>query len=156
MRVYRYLTEEELNNILQGDTDNIGGKYYGMDNTFKYKKDHKYIHFFKKLSDIKYIRALKKWRIEQGHYPATDFYVCAFDVPAIILMLSSGEGVYYRSDDHLNGVRVKEYALPNRLIKTQWLKAYVRDDLSREFDSTSMTAHISEIVEHKKHSFRSM
>ena len=156
MRVYRYLTEEELNDILQGHTDNIGGNYYGMDNTFAYKKDKKYVHFFKKLSDIKYIRALKKWRIEQGHFPATDFYICAFDVPAIILMLSSGEGVYYRSDEHLNGIKVKEYALKNRLIKQNWLKSYVRDDLNAEFDSTRIKNDLSEIEERKNNHFRTI
>ena len=143
MRVYRYLTEEELNNILGDRCDNIGGKYYGMQNSFRYDKKSRYIHFFKNLSDIQYIRALKKWRIERGDYLPTDFYICEFNIPAIILMLSEGEGVYCVSDSQPNGIKVKEFAIKNSIFKSRWMNRYVKDDINIQFDTTAITNRLN-------------
>lgn len=134
MRVYRYLTEDELYNILNDKIENLGGKYYGMNNSFAYKRDCRYIHFFKYLSDVEYIRDLKRWRIEQGDYDITDFFVCEFEIPASILLFSSGEGIYKQTEDKLEGKRVKEFAVKVNKFKSKWLKHCVKDNLFEPFD----------------------
>jgi hypothetical protein len=51
MIVYRYLSEKELNLIMQGKIDNLGSYYtkegFKKVNTHKYKSGVKYLHFFK-------------------------------------------------------------------------------------------------------------
>ena len=144
MRVYRYLTSEELDNILQGKLDDVGGNYYGMENNFSYKRNCKYLHFFKGLSDIEYIRKLKKWRVERGDYEPVDFYVCEFDIPLVVLMLSAGKGVYNKTDENPKGTRAREFAVNAKNVKAKWLKSYIKDDLNRQFDATSVQTKLNE------------
>ena len=51
MKVYRYLTEEELDDIQSDNVENIGSEYNNVDykrvNTHKYRDGIKYLHFSK-------------------------------------------------------------------------------------------------------------
>ena len=59
MKVYRYVTEKELNYIIKGEFNKIGKEYYKSPfNTHKYKSGVKYIHFLKNKEDISLVRTI--------------------------------------------------------------------------------------------------
>ena len=83
MRVYRYLSESELNNMISGNTSSLGcdgqyikiaqRKYKTKLNTHRYAIGEKYLHFFKSLADIEYIRQ------ERRDYTG-NFYFAEFEI----------------------------------------------------------------------------
>ena len=123
MKVYRYLSEKELNNILSGQTETLGNVFshdkHIRKNTHKYKKDTKYIHFFKTPNSMKMLSYLYR-KID------TPFYFCTFEIPFNILAMHGGKGFYPASGyDNINTLR--EYAIPLEMFDPNWLKEYTID-----------------------------
>lgn len=89
MKVYRYLCEEEYNNILNSNLDKIGHEYHGkkLSNTFNYKQGEKYLHFFKNKKSISEIQKIYR---KDGK----DYYICTFNIPILILLKGMGKGYY--------------------------------------------------------------
>ena len=123
MEVYRYLHQSELNNILNGKTEELGkendkpGKL--RKNTHKYKEGIKYIHFFKSKSSMLMTSYLY-------HKLDGNFFFCTFDIPITTLIRYGGKG-YYPASGYDNLTVLNEYAVPADKFKPEWLKEYTLD-----------------------------
>lgn len=123
MRVYRYLSKEELRNILENHTENIGSFFSrnkNNPNTHRYHENEKYIHFYKNSESMQDIRSV---------YRAfdNDFYFCAFEIPITVLLVCRGKGFYPAHGFAENHTTITEYAVPVSSFKTNWFSGYLPD-----------------------------
>ena len=134
MKVYRFLSEKEYLRILNGEKDKLGNSaFYGKNwtNTHHYKKDIKYIHFFKDKSSIdliKYIRTLEKQN--------DIFYICEFDIPYSKPLFHSGKGFYLEHSGY-GETSVIEYAIDAKIFDPNWLLSSEKVILSKKIDQTN-------------------
>ena len=137
MEVYRYLHENELNNILSGYVGNLGVEY-GREipgfNTHKYKSGINYMHFFKNKSSMLMTSYLYK-NLEGN------FYFCTFDIPFTVLALHGGKG-YYPASGYEGDMVLKEYAIDAKSFNPNWLKKYELD-ANRKNITYSDVSHLS-------------
>lgn len=122
MKIYRYLSVDELNNIINGNVDCIGAYFKRATpvNTHHYMEDEKYLHFFKYKQSMDEIRSL--YRLYKK-----PFYFCEFEVPKLVLFFAAGKG-YYQSHGYKDFENaVTEYAVRVANFKPKWLKSYVLD-----------------------------
>lgn len=137
MKVYRYLSEKELNNILQGNTGQIGGFYANKRfnimgnktkvNNHRYNPKERYLHFYKNISDIEHIR--NELKLFEGN-----FYFAEFEVPALVLFFAAGKGYY----NTMHGYdyffeSIKEYAVKVKNFNPNWLMSYTMDKDKKAF-----------------------
>ncbi len=122
MLVYRYTTEEELKNIIQGNKCLLGDyndeiTKWSSHNTHKYKYGHKYLHFFKHKKSIEYLKLFRKNKANKN------MFVCSYDIPRSVLRLYKGKG-YYDSGtsgyDFFN-IALTEYAVDVEEFWCDWL-----------------------------------
>lgn len=120
MKVYRFMSEEELKLILNGENQKLG-KYWSNSagNNHRYKKGKKYIHFFAKEQSIEYIIQTRKI-LEK--FP-TNSYVCEFDIPIIHLLGHYGKGRYLELKGY-EYVSKGEYAIMADKFNCKWLTKY--------------------------------
>ena len=123
MVVYRYLGEEELKKIVGGDIKNTGNIFYNanLSNTFRYKENEKYLHFFKKIKDFPKIQAIRNNR--DGNY------LCKFNIPLRILFTRAGKGYY---DSTIKGYyydvdSIREFAVESKKMETDFLVDFIYD-----------------------------
>lgn len=132
MRVYRYLSKNELNALLAGDFDKVGQVYNKNEmsriNSHKYKESVRYLHFFKNEDDIAYVR-------NAGFLPYGDYYVCTFDIPLFILLFGIGEGYY----GYNGALKATEFIVPADLMKTKYLRDFKLD--------TSLKSPLQDMIE---------
>ena len=120
MKVFRYTTAEELNKILNGETQGIGHPYVrNPSNTHRYKSKKRYLHFFKKKESIEYLKQFKR---QEG-----TFYICEYDIPMLVLMLGRGYGVYRPLKYEEYHSRHVEYIIEEENFNPSWLKSYEID-----------------------------
>lgn len=124
MIVYRYISEEELKNILSGNIDDIGFETRGFknySNNFHYKFNEKYLHFYKNKEDMNRIKNIYK------DYKQTFYFAC-FDIPFPYLLVGKGHGTYetWHGYDSLTE-NVREYIVNTKHFKKEWLKKYKKD-----------------------------
>lgn len=126
MKVYRYLSQEELKKILNNDIESLGtyGKKYEIYNSHHYKSEEKYLHFFKKKSAMEHIRNIYR-KLDD------DFYFCTFDIPIVKLALHFGRGCYYGYGYDYDCEYELEFALPVSQFKSEWLKSFEKDERNR-------------------------
>lgn len=137
MKVYRYLSETELNNILSGKTEELGNffthkriiqkKYGSKVNNHSYNPKEKYLHFFKNLSDIEHIRQERRFYEE-------NYYFAEFEVPALVLFFAAGRGYYntlHGYDTYIESI--KEYAVMAKYFNPNWLVGYALDQNKQVF-----------------------
>ncbi len=135
MRVFRYLCEEELKAILNGEMENVGKlQINNRSNTHHYKKGVKYLHFFKNLEDLHKIRDIKR-------YTEKNFYVGMFDIPLTTLIMSRGKGYYPASGYDLDHETIREYAVSADKVKPEHLVYYMLDN-NRELTSNQVKGEI--------------
>ena len=116
--VYRLMSKEELDLYLSGDIEKIGkcftkGK---RPNNHKYKPNEKYVHMFRRLEDIEYIKRISEFE-----------YVAAFDIPMLVLLSSVGIGYYYKIDsgyDYYDDKKLIEFAINTKKMKSSYFKGY--------------------------------
>lgn len=122
MKIYRYLSEDELNNIINGNVDCIGAyfKRGTLVNTHQYIEDEKYLHFFKYKQSMAEIRNLYR----SFKKP---FYFCEFEVPKLVLFFAAGKGYYLNHGYKDFENAVTEYAIKVVNFKPSWLKSFVLD-----------------------------
>lgn len=127
MRVYRYLSREELLNIRHNRVFLIGTRFETQNNgknTHKYNSYHKYLHFYKSVNGMQEIRTLYR------EY-SQDFYFCAFEIPTHILLSHRGKG-FYPPHGYDEPVSTEiEYAIPVEEFKPDWLSSYVLDSTKK-------------------------
>lgn len=131
MKVYRYLSKTELNNILNGNIDKLGNEFshskIARMNTHKYKKGEKYLHFFKDKESITNIRKLHK-------NSNADFYICTFEIPKLTLFFGAGKGFYAPCGYDLDFNYETEFAIKTKHFNPKWLKDYVLDNKNKMDD----------------------
>ena len=112
MLVYRICDDREITTIInERSFNNIGKKYISNNklSTHKYDPNKKYIHFFKKYSDIFYLNTAEKT------------YICIYDIPDNILEQSKGIGFYIDRMMMRNLESVEEYAIDIDLLSFDYL-----------------------------------
>lgn len=144
MKLYRYLTEQELKHIIANETDMIGSVYsdkenYKRVNSHNYKKDVKYLHFYFAKKEISRINRL-------GFKGSSVCYVCEFEIPFYVIFPYIGIGKYdgYSYDNPLD--KVYEVALPAKKMKQKYLVNY-------EIDKNSGPINFGPIIKFDKRLF---
>ena len=138
MKVYRFLSENELKKYFTGQTHKVGHCYerknINSPNTFDYKENTRYVHFFRKLKDIKLI---KQEHLNQGRIPQNQrYFIACFDIPLKLLIASIGSGVY--QDSSASGYeecpkhRAIEFAIESSKLKAEYLLYFKQEKLDRE------------------------
>ncbi len=134
MLVYRYLSENELNNIKAGKVENIGKimntEYIRQNklNTHHYRADTKYLHFFRNKDDIRLIKP-------EYYGIKCPFYYCTFDIPRAVLFFARGYGRYIPSGYDVDYYTVREYAIPTTAFDPKWLvSAKLDKDKDKHFE----------------------
>ncbi|MBE5735428.1 MAG: hypothetical protein E7361_03185 [Clostridiales bacterium] len=126
MKLYRYMTESELNAFNLNDLTNVGSVFdkttgHKYANTHCYEEGVKYLHFFKNKSDIKFMRSMYK-EVEK------EFYICEFDVPVLTALKYRGKGIYDMGGYDTDRVYATEYAIPVFKLKPEYLVAHKFDN----------------------------
>lgn len=124
MRVYRYLSHEELKNILRNNVDNIGSYFSNgkpKANTHHYNSSERYIHFYKNAESMQDIRSIYR------SYD-NDFYFCSFEIPNSILFIYKGKGYYPAHGFQEDVCTLTEYAIPVSIFKSEWISGFIHDD----------------------------
>ena len=124
MRVYRYLSHEELKNILGNNVENIGSYFSNgkpKANTHHYNPNERYIHFYKSAADMQDIRAIYR------NYD-NDFYFCSFEIPNSILFIRKGKGFYPAHGFQEDVCTLTEYAIPVSIFKSEWISGFIHDN----------------------------
>ena len=129
MKVYRYLSEKELNLIRQGSVDSLGSLFnkqdYKRQNNQRYKSGVKYIHFYKNKESMEHIRREHLKEVKAGK----KFYFCSFNVPGVVLIKYRGRGHYDgHGYDTMGAIDSVEYAIPVDCFSPSWLDKAVLDD----------------------------
>ena len=124
MRVYRYLSEQELNTILHGDVSSLGHEFHkdrkNYLNSHHYKKGVKYMHFFKEFENMQEIKQV--YQNVKGK-----FYYCTFDIPRLVLFFAAGKGFYAPKGYDYDFSVMTEYAIRTDKFNPQWLHSYSLD-----------------------------
>lgn len=126
MKVYRYLSQNELDLILSNNISSIGCEYsqsekYKYINNHEYKTGIKYLHFFKNKNDCKRVRFIRG-------YENVEFYVAEFNIPYTILSQHAGYGKYDRQGYGSDVEKVLEFAVPTSKFTSKYMCSYVRDE----------------------------
>lgn len=121
IKVYRYLPNNELIKMINGDIENIGSFYENntLSNTHNYKPDKKYLHFFKNIKDLDRIRRIK--------VKTDNMYLAEFEIPLITLIKHSGKGAYMPQGYDTDFDTVTEFAIPTKEFQPNFLKNFVAD-----------------------------
>lgn len=131
MKVYRLLSEEELNLILERKTEALGNYFLKMKhNTHKYKPRERYLHFFFNKQNCEYMRKIHlKDSVGEQHF------IAEFKIPLKRIIGHIGKGFY---DSQYGGYDLfydncHEIALPISIFDPAWLKSYEKVSLESEF-----------------------
>ena len=123
MKVYRYLSEDELNKIKEGDVLSIGGYYYkNPTNSHRYDENERYLHFFANKKNYLYVRDLHYFNNKK-----CQFYLCEFNIPLRVLIRYAGVGYYVDMPDSgydVSHVSKLEFAVPTSKFDGHWLVDY--------------------------------
>lgn len=125
MKVYRYLSEEELAHILKNETDKIGAEYNNSKltcNNHRYRQGVKYLHFFKHKDSIKYLKMQMKF--------IRPYYICEFNIPLRVLAKGVGKGYYDIGGMEYIIISQREFIVPAKDLKKEWLIGYKQDSLN--------------------------
>ena len=129
MIVYRYLCKEEYDNIMKLDFENVGGTYTPRtaSNTFRYKRDKRYLHFFKNPDDME---IMQNFYLKDGK----DYYFCSFDIPTLKLITRMGSGYYTPRGYDLSYDAKREYAIPVDEFNPKWIRDAILDEKKHEIN----------------------
>ena len=131
MKVYRYLRKQELDAILKNNISDIGQEYindnYKEINSHHYRKNVKYLHFFKNIEDIE---KLKK----EDFVQPDEYYICEFNIPLYILLPGIGSGYYIGHGFDLPNDTALEFKIPAHKLKSSFLKSYTLDKESKGYE----------------------
>ncbi|MBQ8425047.1 MAG: hypothetical protein IJX17_03385 [Clostridia bacterium] len=132
MLVYRYMCKDEYDNIMKLDFDKVGGVYApkGVSNTFKYKRDERYLHFFKEMDDME---VMQKFYLKDGK----DYYFCSFDIPFTVLLKTMGKGYYEPRGYDMDYASKREYAIPVSEFNPKWIQDAILDEKKHEINENA-------------------
>ena len=119
MKVYRFMFDDELHHLKNGEYDKLGETYKNhkkyVYNTHKYDENVRYLHFFKNIEDFKFIQMFYRNVNKDG-------YLVTFDIPALILLHGKGKGYYPAVGYEEDYSEIVEYAIPSSKINNEWIK----------------------------------
>lgn len=151
MKVYRYLSQDELVAICSGRVDKLGSTFDKKQckkrnqNNHRYKPNTRYLHFFKDKSSLEYIRRERLSDDKTGTY-----FFCSFNIPNTILFFHRGHGNYDGNYD-IPFYSVTEYAIPVDTFDPHWLdKSIVDDRVTKHYDDTFIPAENLPTSQYKK------
>lgn len=132
MKLYRYLSEQELFHILANENDDIGGFFYGINrprriNSHEYKKNVKYLHFYFDKKEIERIVKLK-------YHSDSVCYICEFEIPFYVIFPYIGYGRYDSCGYNNPYDTVYEVAFPSKKMKRKYLISYEKDKNTEDFE----------------------
>lgn len=129
MIVYRYLCEDEYKNIMNLEFDKVGGVYEpkGASNTFHYKRDKRYLHFFKNPDDME---IMQNFYLKDGK----NYYFCSFDIPTLKLITRMGSGYYTARGYDLDYDTKREFAIPVDEFNPKWIRDAILDEKKFEIN----------------------
>lgn len=159
MLVYRYLCEEEYNDIMNLKFDNIGAnnsfkkdalspkfkiglskknkvKPSSIYNNFKYKDGEKYFHFFKELDAMEKMQSLY---MKDGK----DYYFCSFDIPFHILIKGIGKGYYETSGYDFDYDVQREYIVNVKDFNPKWIREVILDEKKHNYNQNNKDKNIN-------------
>lgn len=150
MKVYRYLSQKELDLILANDTSSIGCEYskdeeYSRVNNHKYKTGVKYLHFFRHKKDCGRVTFI-------SDHEDIDFYVAEFNIPFTTLIRYRGYGRYNKQTYSDDLVDVVEFALPVSKFKPRYMLSYALDEIHHR--SVEESKNLDEMFQKCKNIFR--
>ncbi len=128
MKVYRYLTQAELDAFLAKDISIVGSEYdnsYRRVNTHRYKDGVNYLHFYMHQKDIRCAKAMHR-------DDRQDYYTCQFNIPVMTLLRHRGHGIYDIGGYDCDIYRAVEFAIPVDEIKAEYLTDYEYDKIHHE------------------------
>ena len=130
MRVYRLLSEEELNLIRNNKRHSLGKYFEGtnVSNTFKYKAGERYMHFFFKREDCEHIRQIHKAHSLESEQN----FIAEFNIPLKRIIGHIGKGFYETSGYDCDYDVCYEIAIPVSIFSPSWLKGYEKVSLSEK------------------------
>lgn len=132
MKVYRYVSEDELKCILNENISEIGHSFDKNKiacNNHKYKQGVKYLHFFSSKSSIEYFKKL--------NYTNGVHYICEFNIPLKVLIKGIGKGYYDIGGMDFITIPQREFIVPVSEFRKEWLKSYIKDVYYSEKNSIS-------------------
>lgn len=138
MKVYRFMSEAELKMYFSGQTNKVGHCYerksINSPNSFNYKENTRYVHFFRKLKDVKLI---KQEYLDQGKLPQNErYFIACFDIPLKLLINSIGVGVYQdgmsKGYEECPKNKAVEFAVESSKMKAEYLLYFKQEKLDRE------------------------
>lgn len=139
MKVFRLCREEEIKQILNNQScENVGSYCSNSEkNSHNYNEDVKYLHFFKKKSDLLYLNTF------------VGRYICIYDIPDEMLSKFYGYGNYRDYIRFVTLNKVEEFAVPSKLIKFDYLKSVsvITQNIDFEdfFEDDNLTGFIKEV-----------
>ncbi len=121
MKLYRYLSKEELEQLLNMEysmigTENVNKPYYRY-NSHRYKENVKYLHFY---FDEKEISRIKK----MSFHKKAEYYICEFEIPFYVIFSHIGVGYYANKKGEKKTDYVYEVALPTYKMRPKFLKSF--------------------------------
>ncbi len=123
MKLFRVCKRQEVGCILRDfGFENVGTEYTSIeDNTHQYDKNKKYLHFFTKKKNIKYLGTMRNGML-----------LCTYDVPDQIAQDHTGIGKYYT----IRGIEVlEECAIPTEELRYEYLLAAQVLSFDRKLDA---------------------
>ena len=142
MIVYRYLCKEEYDNIMNLKFDKVGSVYAqtGVSNSFHYKRDRRYLHFFKNPDDME---IMQNFYLKDGK----DYYFCSFDIPMLKLIQRMGRGYYTARGYDLDYESKREFAIPVDEFNPKWIRDVILDEKKHEINQRFNDKKQSENIE---------
>lgn len=139
--VYRVCNSVEVDKILSnGDFAKIGNIYnffnFPKVNNHRYEEKQPYLHFFKELDSISYLKELK------GNY------LCIYNIPMEILNRYKGIGYYRDLMDDYDFYELEEYAIKSKELLFEYLEniLYINREIDFYFLSDNNLKNFTEII----------
>ena len=137
MKVYRFMSEAELKMYFNEECTEIGRCYssqIGL-NSFQYKKGVRYLHFFKNLKDIEYIKKDMCENLEKSETKKR-FFIGCFNIPKTLLEKGKCKGFYAdqlsSGYDDCKAKFVPEYAIESSKMKEDFLIYFKQEKLDNQ------------------------
>lgn len=137
MKVYRFLSEEELNLHQSGQSAEAGRCYPKNSNfrlnSFRYKPNTRYVHFFKNLKDIKFVKQ-DFCEVLDENAKKLKFYIACFDIPSKVLAAGAARGRYIEASGNgmFEETYATEYVVESAMMKREYLKYFKEEQLDKE------------------------
>ena len=136
MEVFRLCREDEIQQILDNQSfDKVGNFCRNSEkNSHLYNEEIKYMHFFKKKSDLLYLNTLK------GRF------ICIYNIPRELLSKHFGYGKYLDYIEFSTLNKVEEFAIPSENMRFEYLKSVNKIIKDIDFEDMYETPKLTDFI----------